>query len=197
MTEYRTILVVGIPGSGKGTLGKVLGTIPRFFHFACGDVFRSLDTRTTIGQKFVQYSSKGQLVPDEITLDLWKARIQSAEDAHLFKPDIDRLVLDGIPRNERQAQLMDDILKVERVFHLLILDQDELYTRLRKRALKENRFDDANDEVIARRLKTYEEESKPVLDHYGPERVVTINAMQQPFKVVHDVLAVLSADGIS
>jgi len=190
--EYRTILIVGTPGSGKGTLGKVLGTIPRFYHFACGDTFRSLDTRTEIGRKFVEYSSKGQLVPDEITLDLWKARIKSANDSHSFKPDIDRLVLDGIPRNRRQAELMESMLKVGWVFHLVIRDQQELYTRLRKRALKENRFDDANDTVIAKRLATYEEESRPVLDYYGPDRVYDINAMQSPYKVVNDVLTVLA-----
>jgi len=194
MIEYRTLLIVGTPGSGKGTLGKVLGSIPRFFHFACGDVFRSLDTRTTIGQKFVEYSSRGELVPDEITIDLWQARIKSAEDAHLFKPDIDRLVLDGIPRNRRQAELMESVLKVERVFHLVIRDEKELYTRLRKRALKENRFDDANDSVIRNRLEVYAQESVPVLEYYGPSRVIDIDAMQPPYKVVHDVLAVLAKD---
>src|SRR6202044_2239630 len=69
--KYRTYLIFGAPGSGKGTQGKILGAIPRFFHCACGDVFRSLDTRTSIGQAFLSYSSRGELVPDEITVKLW------------------------------------------------------------------------------------------------------------------------------
>src|SRR5687768_942029 len=150
MMKYRTYLIFGAPGSGKGTQGKVLGAIPRFFHFACGDVFRSLDTRTPLGQKFVEYSSRGELVPDELTVQLWQARIADMVGAHNFKPDIDSLVLDGIPRNVNQARIMADIIDVRRVFHLSCPDRSALVTRLRKRALKENRFDDANDEVIRR-----------------------------------------------
>ena len=82
-TETRSkrpaILILGAPGSGKGTQGKALGMVPRFFHCACGDVFRSLDTRTELGKKFVEYSSKGQLVPDELTIELWKAQIEKLE----------------------------------------------------------------------------------------------------------------------
>ena len=68
MTRYVTYLLMGAPGSGKGTQGKVLGSVPRFFHFACGEVFRSLDTRSPLGQKFIEYSSRGQLVPDDLTV---------------------------------------------------------------------------------------------------------------------------------
>ena len=70
MMRYNTFILFGAPGSGKGTQGKTLGTIPRFFHCACGDVFRSIDTRTKVGKAFLEYSSKGQLVPDEITVEL-------------------------------------------------------------------------------------------------------------------------------
>src|ERR1700741_713005 len=75
---YRTYLLFGAPGSGKGTQGKALGSVPRFFHCACGDVFRSIDTRTKLGQAFLEHSSKGELVPDEVTVELWKAQIDAA-----------------------------------------------------------------------------------------------------------------------
>ena len=103
--KYTTYLLFGAPGSGKGTQGRALGSIPRFFHCACGDVFRTIDTRTRIGRAFLEYSSRGELVPDDITVELWKARIEAAVDAHQFKPDIDVLVLDGIPRNAGQAEI--------------------------------------------------------------------------------------------
>ena len=105
--RFRTFLILGAPGSGKGTQGKVLGSIPRFHHLACGDVFRSLDTRTVLGQKFVEYSSRGELVPDDVTVALWRANIKQRVDGHQFKPEIDFLVLDGIPRNMEQAKLKD------------------------------------------------------------------------------------------
>ena len=192
--KYRTYLLIGAPGAGKGTQGKILGAIPRFFHLACGDVFRSLDTRTPVGQAFLEYSSRGELVPDEISVKLWMARIADTVGSHTFKPDIDNLVLDGIPRNTAQAEIMGGMIEVQRVFHLSCPDRDALITRLKKRALKENRFDDANEEVIRRRLITYDEESKPVLNYYGPDMVRTIDATQSPVKVLADILQTIVAD---
>ncbi|HEY2573766.1 MAG TPA: nucleoside monophosphate kinase [Verrucomicrobiaceae bacterium] len=193
--KFRTFLMFGAPGSGKGTQGKVLGTVPRFHHMACGDVFRSLDTRTSLGQEFVDYSSRGQLVPDEVTVKLWRANIHDAVKSHSFKPDIDFLVLDGIPRNVEQAKFMESDIEVIQVFHLSCPDRHELARRLRKRAIKENRFDDANEEVIQRRIKTYEEESKPILDYYsqdayaGRNIVFGIDAGHPPLKVAHSIMS--------
>ncbi|MHA3773253.1 adenylate kinase family protein [Verrucomicrobiota bacterium sgz303538] len=189
--KYRTYLIFGAPGAGKGTQGKILGSIPRFFHCACGDVFRSLDTRTPIGQAFLEFSSRGQLVPDEITVKLWMARIGDMVGSHMFKPDIDSLILDGIPRNVCQAEIMQDMISVKQVFHLSCPDRDALVSRLKKRALKENRFDDANEEVIRRRLATYEAESKPILDFYGPSLTTVVDATQPPIQVAHDILSAI------
>jgi adenylate kinase len=186
--KYRTFLIFGAPGSGKGTQGKTLGTIPRFFHCACGDVFRSIDTRTPLGQAFLEYSSRGQLVPNEVTVKLWQARIADAVGSHVFKPDIDFLVLDGIPRNVEQAELMEAMIEVKRIFHLACPDRAALVSRLKKRALKDNRLDDANEEVIRRRLETYDAESKPVLAHYGADLVQEIDATEPPVKVLNHIL---------
>jgi len=187
--RFRTFLILGAPGSGKGTQGKVLGSIPRFHHLACGDVFRSLDTRTPLGQKFVEYSSRGELVPDDVTVQLWNANVKQRVDSHMFKPEIDFLVLDGIPRNVEQARFMEPHIEVLKVFHLSCPDRTELARRLRKRALKDNRFDDANETVIQNRFATYEAETKPILDYYAGDRIVDIDASQPPAKVLYDILA--------
>jgi len=186
--KYNTFILFGAPGSGKGTQGKTLGTIPRFYHCACGDVFRSIDTRSKVGKAFLDYSSKGKLVPDEITVELWKEAIDAAVEAHKFKPDIDILVLDGIPRNVAQAKIMDEMIDVKRVFHLSCPNRETLFYRLKKRALKDNRLDDANEAVIQRRLQIYNEDSKPVLAYYSKDRVVAIDATQPPAKVLLDIL---------
>ena len=186
--RYTTYLLFGAPGSGKGTQGRTLGSIPRFFHCACGDVFRSIDTRTKVGRAFLDYSSKGELVPDEITVELWKAQIDAAVNAHVFKPDIDVLVLDGIPRNVGQARIMDEMIDVKKVFHLSCPGRETLYGRLKKRALKDNRLDDANEEVIRHRLETYEKESKPVLDYYPKEIITVVDANEPPAKVLLNIL---------
>lgn len=194
--KYQTFLLFGAPGSGKGTQGRTLGSIPRFFHCPCGDVFRSMDTRTKVGQAFLEYSSKGQLVPDDVTVQLWKAAIDAAVEAHKFKPDIDTLVLDGIPRNVAQARIMDELIDVKKVFHLSCPDREALFLRLKKRALKDNRLDDANDEVIKRRLAIYEEESKPVLSYYSKDRITCLDASEPPAKVLMHILESVN-DGVN
>ncbi len=185
---YKSLLLFGAPGSGKGTQGKIIGTIPGFFHCACGDVFRAVDVRSDYGKAFLHYSSKGQLVPDDISIGLWSAQIDSMERAGRFKPDIDFLVLDGIPRNVNQAKILSSKLDVRRVFHLECPDKAKVYDRLQRRALKENRLDDINEEVIANRLKVYEQETKPVLEFYGPKLVTHINTDQWPYQVLRDIL---------
>ena len=197
MNRYVTYLFMGAPGSGKGTQGKALGSVPRFFHCACGEVFRSLDLRTPLGQKFVEYSSKGLLVPDDLTVELWRTKIEAQVLEAEFKPDIDALVLDGIPRNVNQAKLMENLIDVRRVFHLSCPNRNELVRRLRKRAIKDNRLDDASEEVIRKRLACYEEETKPVLNFYS-DVVTEIDALQPPVKVLQDILAVIwnTRDGV-
>jgi adenylate kinase len=192
--KYRTYLFFGAPGSGKGTQGVTIGTLPRFYHCACGDVFRSIDTRTPLGRTFMEYSSRGELVPDEVTVKLWQTSIEHAVEAHAFKPDIDHLVLDGIPRNLRQAELMSEIIDVRRVFHLSCPDREKIVMRLKKRAIKDNRLDDANEAVIRRRLETYERESKPLLELYGSERIVDVDATEPPVVVLHTILSHIIRD---
>ena len=99
--RIRTILVLGAPGSGKGTQGGIMGAIPGFFHLACGDVFRSLDTTSELGSTFLQYSSQGKLVPDQFTIQLWLDHIQGREQTGDFRPDEEILVLDGSGVAER------------------------------------------------------------------------------------------------
>src|SRR5205814_1635842 len=67
--RYKSILLFGAPGSGKGTQGKILGSIPGFYHSACGDVFRSLDLQSEMGRVFWEYSSRGELVLEHYSKD--------------------------------------------------------------------------------------------------------------------------------
>lgn len=187
--QYRTFLLFGPPGSGKGTQGKILGSIPGFFHVACGEVFRALDLRSDIGKAFLEFSSLGQLVPDEVVLQLWRNHIQNMITLSRFKPDIDHLVLDGIPRNVNQAKILEADLNVRKVFHLSCPDRSKLVERMKRRALKENRLDDANVEIIQKRLTTYDVETAPVLDYYGKEKLASIDSTQYPYQVLRDILS--------
>lgn len=191
--RYRTFLLVGAPGSGKGTQGKALGTIPNYFHFACGDVFRSLKPDSELGRIFLDYSSRGLLVPDEFTVRLWRDRIQGAVQTGQFSPERDTLVLDGIPRNVHQAQMLEDALEVRAVLNLTCPDREKLVERMQRRALKDNRLDDANLEVIRDRIETYGRNTRPILDFYGETLVHTVNAALTPAEVLRDILAIVTA----
>ena len=186
--KYRTILLFGAPGAGKGTQGKILGTIPNVFHCACGDVFRNLTIDSPVGRVFLEYSSRGELVPDETTIQLWRESIKANTQSGRFRPGQDTLVLDGIPRNPRQAEMLKDTLEVVSIFYLRCTNLEHLIQRMQRRALKENRLDDASLDVIRVRLKHYEKETKPVLDYYGKHLVHRIDADQSPTKVLFDIL---------
>ncbi|MGD0541762.1 MAG: nucleoside monophosphate kinase [Tepidisphaeraceae bacterium] len=189
--RFKSILLFGAPGSGKGTQGKILGSIPGFYHSATGDIFRSLDLQSEMGRIFWEYAGKGKLVPDEITIRLWKQYIKGMEMINQFHPDSEILVLDGIPRNLKQAELLDDTIDVVKVIHLICSDLNKMVERLRRRALRENRFDDASDEVIQHRLDVYERDTKPVLDHYPPERIVRVEATMSQIRVLRNLIEFL------
>lgn len=178
----------GAPGSGKGTHGRALGSIPGFFHCACGDVFRGLRHDSPLGKTFLQYSSHGQLVPDEPTIKLWQHAIESSTHIGRFHPANDTLVLDGIPRNVRQAKMLNDTLNVVAVLYLTSAKRENLVMRLQRRALKDNRLDDANLDVIRERLKVYEAETKPVLNFYGKKLVHRINTDDTPARTFLKIL---------
>ena len=186
--KYRCILLFGAPGVGKGTQGKILGSIPNYFHCACGDVFRNLRPESKLGKVFVEYSGRGQLVPDEPTIELWRDFIENTTQIGRFHPDTDTLVLDGIPRNVAQAKILKNTLNVTAVFYMKSADEKKLIARIQRRAIKENRLDDANLNVIRDRLHVYENETKPVLQFYGRKLVHHVNADQSPAKVLADIL---------
>jgi adenylate kinase len=186
--KYRTILLFGAPGSGKGTQGKILGQVPGFFHFACGDAFRNLRIEDPMGRIFIDHSSRGELVPDEVTIALWSKNIKASTGNGEFDPARDTLVLDGIPRNANQAKMLANTLDVKAILFLSCADRTKMIERLQRRALRENRLDDANLEVIERRLDTYERETRPVLDFYGPKVSHTIDATQSPLNVLRTIL---------
>jgi adenylate kinase len=190
--RIKTVLLFGAPGSGKGTQGKLLGVLPGFVHVACGEVFRSLDLTSEVGRVFLQYSSKGELVPDDFTARLWREHLAKLVKMGSFKPDSDTLVLDGIPRNVHQAKMLENDIDVIR---LVVLrsdrNRDEIVRRLKSRALKDNRLDDANEDTIRRRLEIYDDESKPVIAYYLSSVRVDVDALQSPIEVAHDILSAI------
>jgi adenylate kinase len=165
--SLRTVLLFGPPGSGKGTQGKILGAMPGYFHCACGDVFRSLDRNSPMGIEFAKYSTSGSLVPDELTVQLWRDAIAKMAASKRYKPDEQYLLLDGI----------NDIAQI--------------VVRLGKRAAIENRLDDTDIEVIRHRIDVYEEQTQPLLNLYPRNIIFRVNATRPLEAVTADILAVI------
>jgi adenylate kinase len=186
--RFQTVLLFGAPGAGKGTQGKILGSVPGFYHLSCGEVFRTLDMSSELGRTFMQYSSKGLLVPDDVTVKMWHQNMHARTILSDYKPRADLLVLDGIPRNVNQARLLEQHLNVLCIIHLMCPDKEEMIKRLRRRALKENRIDDAKEDVIRKRWDVYEQETFPVLAHYAKDIIHDVDATGSPARVLQHVL---------
>lgn len=193
MTENRrpTVLLFGAPGVGKGTQGAILGRIPGFFHLSCGDVFRSLNIQSQDGREIYEYSSKGKLVPDDLTIRIWKKALDGHIALSHYKPPYEFLILDGIPRNPHQVELMKDNISVQHVIHLVCQNEKSMIDRIKRRAIRENRSDDANEDVIKTRFEVYRRESEPVINCYPPEMVSRVEASQSPPEVLLQVLSQL------
>ena len=188
-TRYRTYLLFGMPGSGKGTQGAVLGRLPDLVHISMGDIFRQdSQARVEFGREIEQYTSQGLMVPDELTVRIFKHHLQILEMQEVLMPEQHTLILDGLPRTYAQAEQLDSILDVMQIFHLRIEDTKLAMERLKVRALHENRLDDMNEEVIRRRLNTYYEETYKTLSFYPLEIIYEVDAGQCMIDVLRDIV---------
>lgn len=191
-SRYPSVLLFGCPGSGKGTQGAVLGQMPNLVHLAMGDIFRGLDKSSPIGQEFLSYSTKGLLVPDELTVRVFKHHVNNMAQAERVDAAFHTLLLDGIPRTVQQVKLLEDVIDPRRVIFLKIDDREALIARLAKRAAKSGRPDDADRKVIENRIDVYERETQPVLDAYPKKLIAKVNADQHPLAVLRDISGVLA-----
>jgi adenylate kinase len=185
--KFTSILLFGCPGSGKGTQGMVLGQMPNLVHLAMGDIFRALDEESPLGKEFLSYSTKGLLVPDELTVRVFQQHVRDRAAAGTIRTGYHTLILDGIPRTPAQVSLLQDVVDVRKVVYLMIDDHDALVKRLSLRAKKSNRPDDADPAVIRKRIEVYEQETFPVLEAYSRRLVARVNADQHPLAVLRDV----------
>lgn len=132
--------------------------------------------------------SSGSLVPDELTVQLWQKHVRELIDSKRFNPKSDLLILDGIPRSVAQAKALDPHVDVLQVIHLSAPDVDEMVRRMKQRAAKENRPDDADERVIRKRFEVYAAETKPVLSHYDKKLIAEVNAIGSPAEVLLRIL---------
>jgi adenylate kinase len=179
------IVLLGAPGSGKGTQAHLLKQRYHLEHVSTGDLYRKeMASGSPIGIRAKQLIDNGHLCPDEMTLDMLYRFCSTFQNAHGF-------LLDGVPRTLEQAQMMEGIgfphiIPVSLAIYLKI-DENEIIERLTKRAVLLKRTDDT-PEVIRQRIEHYETLTKPLIAHYhAKNKLVTINGMQTVEEVFLDI----------
>jgi len=180
---YRAVLLFGAPGVGKGTQGQRLGRLPHFVHLSTGEMFRSLDTNSPLGREVRNYTERGELVPDELTIRIFRDAMQRLIASHRFDAKQDTLVLDGIPRNINQCRILDKEIRVVRVLHFVSSNEEAMVARMKRRAQLEGRKDDADETVIRHRFEVYRRETEPLLGHYRGDLILEIDALGTPDEV--------------
>ncbi|HAA75174.1 TPA: adenylate kinase [Candidatus Latescibacteria bacterium] len=184
---YKTVLIFGPPGAGKGTWGQILGRIPGFLHFASGDMFRSLSPDSDRGKAALESIRKGELVSDEQALSMWREQLHNLVTIGKFNPEKHVLVLDGLPRTPAQAVEVESDLDIRLILFLDSPDRDLLVQRLYGRALIEHRVDDANEDIIRRRFQVYDDQTNETLEHYSKDLIQQVDVSQLPQKILLDI----------
>ena len=161
------IVLFGPPGSGKGTQSERLTDKYNLRHLSTGDIFRSnIKEETELGKLAQSYMSKGQLVPDSLTIDLLRSEVLKYKNPKGF-------IFDGFPRTNAQAKALDDFLSSQNTSITLMLalevGEDELKIRLLKRSEVSGRIDDADPAIIENRIRVYNNETAPVKDYYSQQ----------------------------
>jgi len=157
------VLLLGVQGSGKGTQAKRLASEYDIAHLSTGDMLRqAIAEGTELGRRVKPVLEAGDLVPDDLMIELIRGRIQSPDTAGGF-------ILDGFPRTMAQADALDSMLaEIDRPLSVVLelqVPDDVAIARLRKRAAEEGRSDDT-PEAIANRIDLYHRETKPLVSHY-------------------------------
>lgn len=158
------VVLFGPPGAGKGTQSERLIEKYDLVHLSTGDIFRSnIKGETELGKLAKSYMDKGQLVPDSVTIDMLRSEVLKYSNPKGF-------IFDGFPRTNAQANALDEFLSTQNTAITLMLalqvEEEELKTRLLKRAEVSGRADDADPAIIENRIRVYNNETAPVKDYY-------------------------------
>lgn len=192
-SRWRAVVLLGPPGSGKGTLGSALGSLPGFFHYSSGDTLRDLDSQTELGQKVQVYTDTGELVPSQLVIEVCKQSMNDAMERGDFDPAVDVVIFDGMPRDVDQARELEVHARVGRVFHLTCQDNHLLTQRIRHR--RDRRPDDLDSSVIEHRFQVYRTQTLPVLNHYPATLIAHVDAAQPPLSMLHQMTRILLSTG--
>jgi adenylate kinase len=185
------LLLIGPPGSGKGTQGQLLSERFGLTHIAAGDLLRAeVENETQIGKAVADYLDRGELVPDEIIIDLLMPVVTRAAEGNGY-------VLDGFPRSVGQAlvarKLAEEVGATPDAVIYLEAPREELVRRILERAKVEGRTDDTED-VVHNRLEVFDDATRPLIDYYRSRGLLyVVDANQTEEQVAERILAAIGS----
>jgi adenylate kinase len=189
------IVIMGAPGSGKGTQAALIVKELGLDHISTGDLLRAaVASGSALGQRAKEVMDRGELVSDEIVLGLLEERLANGDHGAGF-------ILDGFPRNIAQAEALDVLLErigqpVDEALQIDV-DEDQVVERIAKRAALEGRSDDT-EETVRNRLKVYGEQTAPVVDYYARKgilsRVLGDGSIEEVFQRIQGVLQIRTSN---
>lgn len=188
------IVLFGPPGAGKGTQSAKLIEKYQLVHLSTGDIFRAnIKGETELGKLAKSYIDKGQLVPDEVTIQMLQSEYEKAPNSNGF-------IFDGFPRTHAQAQALDAFLasKGTSITMMLALEveEEELRKRLLLRGKDSGRADDQNPEIIQNRINVYNAETMPVKDYYSAQgKYKGVNGVGEIDTIFHSLCEALEGSG--
>lgn len=186
------IVLFGPPGAGKGTQSERLIDKYGLVHLSTGDIFRAnIKGETELGKLAKSYMDKGQLVPDEVTINMLRSEV-------LKHPEAKGFIFDGFPRTNAQADALDTFLATLNtgisVMLALEVEENELKERLKKRAEISGRVDDADPKVIENRIHVYNNETAPVKEYYQAQnKFVSIDGIGSIDEITERLFGAISA----
>ncbi len=158
------------------------------FHVSTGDIFRSLDPQSENGKEIARRIDNGELVPDELTIRIWRDWLEDQIEADRYNSSRDTLIMDGIPRSVEQCEILESHVDVLAVLHLACSDDEPIIERLRKRAATEGRADDADESIVRKRLEIYRTKTEPVLGYHSNEIVHLVDPLGTPMQIKKRIL---------
>jgi adenylate kinase len=171
------VLFLGPQGAGKGTQGKLISSEYGIPHIATGDMLRTaMAADTPLGRQVKPIYDRGELVPDDLMIELIRERLSQDDAGEGF-------VLDGFPRTSVQAEALDQMLaEIDRPLTVVVefeLPEEVCVERLTKRAAEEGRIDDT-PEVIRTRLRLYHEQTEPLIEYYRARGILVTVPADRP-----------------
>jgi adenylate kinase len=190
--KYQAYVLLGPPGSGKGTQGQLLSRVQSLVHVSIHDVFGSLDLESEVLRMYRDYSNRGRKMLNLVVVEMLRYHLRTLTEQGRLRPEIDTVLLDGIPANAAQAEAIRSFVNVRLVFNLWLPNHAEILRRMQKTSIADEHFEETPNPAIQDRLRLYIEEAVALINCYQPLTRVVMS-IGEPLAVFREILRMIKA----